>query len=272
VNSCQVDSQSDTISLRSSCANVLREGHQIIAMVLDIGRAMAYLDTKGLVHRDLAARNILVDEHFKVKLADFGLGRFATDDSYYVMEQKYGLPFKSTAPEALRKKKFSSQSDVWSFGILLWEMIQHGDEPYPGVFSIREILKLLATGERLEVTEECPPELLKLMNDCWVEQPKQRPTFSEIVSRLSGMEWDDRKQRIEIDTISPKSVGFNVEVSSRTSVIIEKNRCGGYEYDSDEIESNSDKAFESKINRTNNTTEHGVGYTEVAECDGKYVE
>jgi len=119
------------------------------------------------------------------KLADFGLGRLCTNN-YYTQKQKYGIPFRSTAPEAFKKHRFSSKSDVWSFGILAWEIVHNGEELYPGM-DANQLIKFLSAGNRLEIVEQCPQEIKKLMLDCWKEDPDERPTFAELCILLESL-------------------------------------------------------------------------------------
>ncbi|XP_022793930.1 receptor-type tyrosine-protein kinase FLT3-like, partial [Stylophora pistillata] len=144
-----------------------------------------YLTGKGFVHRDLAARNILLGEDRAVKIADFGLLRHTYGAIYEVKKIKI-LPIKWMAPEALERAIFTSKSDVWSFGVLLWEMCMMGGIPYPGIYN-RELYKLLKSGYRMDKPVVCSDELYELMLNCWREDPEERPSFEQLITKLEEM-------------------------------------------------------------------------------------
>jgi serine/threonine protein kinase len=139
---------------------------------------MAFLESKNYIHRDLAARNVLVGEDNVVKIADFGLARAIPDDVYEAqVGAKY--PVKWTALEAIFYNKYTIKSDVWSFGILLAELITYGRIPYPGMQNA-EVIQMLNRGHRMECPSNCPEELYDLMLQCWNEDPHKRPTFESL--------------------------------------------------------------------------------------------
>jgi serine/threonine protein kinase/ankyrin repeat protein len=155
----------------------------LLLMAKDGAAGMKYLSQNHILHRDLAARNLLVkgeDKRFVVKVADFGLSR-VTDGTYYSRSRKF--PIKWTAPEALQFARFSTKSDVWSFGVVLWEMFEFGKVPYQGM-SNRDAMQYVLTGSRLPKPDACPPELYRLMLDCWRADAQQRPTFQQIYDAL----------------------------------------------------------------------------------------
>ena len=135
--------------------------------------------------RDLAARNCLVSENHVVKVADFGLARLIRDDTY-TAHPGAKFPIKWTAPEGLAYNKFTTKSDVWAFGILLWEIATYGMSPYPGV-ELTDVYQLLESGYRMECPPGCPPKVYELMRQCWSWDAIDRPSFLEIHYALENM-------------------------------------------------------------------------------------
>ncbi|XP_013856309.1 tyrosine-protein kinase ABL2 isoform X1 [Austrofundulus limnaeus] len=149
----------------------------LLYMATQISSAMEYLEKKNFIHRDLAARNCLVGENHVVKVADFGLSRLMTGDTY-TAHAGAKFPIKWTAPESLAYNTFSIKSDVWAFGVLLWEIATYGMSPYPGI-DLSQVYDLLEKGYRMEQPEGCPPKVYELMRACWQWSPLDRPSFAE---------------------------------------------------------------------------------------------
>ncbi|XP_038057847.1 tyrosine-protein kinase SRK3-like isoform X2 [Patiria miniata] len=154
---------------------------ELIDITAQVADGMAYLESQRFVHRDLAARNILVGDLRNCKVADFGLSRIIEDE--YIAKEGAKMPIKWTAPEAINFGKFTIKSDVWSFGILIYEVITKGRVPYPGMVN-REVLDQVSRGYRMPKPPECPDQLYDITKQCWDAVPEKRPTFEFLHSFL----------------------------------------------------------------------------------------
>ncbi|XP_075215435.1 protein tyrosine kinase 2 Fak isoform X2 [Lycorma delicatula] len=167
----------------------------LLLYCFQLSTALSYLESKKFVHRDIAARNVLVSSHHCVKLADFGLSRWVEDQSYY-KASKGKLPIKWMSPESISFRRFTTASDVWMFGVCIWEILMVGVKPFEGVKN-NDVLGKIENGERLPLPPRCPPRLYSLMSQCWSFEPSKRPTFKEIKEVLNEILLDERHQQQE---------------------------------------------------------------------------
>uniref|UniRef100_A0A3B4V947 receptor protein-tyrosine kinase n=1 Tax=Seriola dumerili TaxID=41447 RepID=A0A3B4V947_SERDU len=160
---------------------------QLVGMLRGIAAGMKYLCDMNYVHRDLAARNILVNSNLVCKVSDFGLSRFLEDDTSDPTYTSGGkIPIRWTAPEAIQYRKFTSSSDCWSYGIVMWEVMSYGERPYWDM-SNQDVINAIEQDYRLPPPMDCPSALHQLMLDCWQKDRNNRPKFSQIVSTLDKM-------------------------------------------------------------------------------------
>ncbi|XP_072252076.1 vascular endothelial growth factor receptor 3 [Leuresthes tenuis] len=191
----------------------------LICYSFQVARGMEFLASRKCIHRDLAARNILLSENNIVKICDFGLARDIYKDPDYVRKGNARLPLKWMAPESIFDKVYTSQSDVWSFGVLLWEIFSLGASPYPGVQIDEDFCKQLKDGVRMRAPETASPEIYGIMLACWHGEPKERPTFPALVQILGDLLQDnslpDGKDYIPLNhSQNSEDDGFS-QVSSR---------------------------------------------------------
>uniref|UniRef100_A0A672Z4T5 Tyrosine-protein kinase receptor n=1 Tax=Sphaeramia orbicularis TaxID=375764 RepID=A0A672Z4T5_9TELE len=156
---------------------------KMLQMAGQIADGMAYLNANKFVHRDLAARNCMVAEDFTVKIGDFGMTRDIYETDYYRKGGKGLLPVRWMSPESLKDGVFTTNSDVWSFGVVLWEIATLAEQPYQGL-SNEQVLRFVMEGGLLEKPQNCPDMLFELMRMCWQYNPKMRPAFVEIISSV----------------------------------------------------------------------------------------
>ncbi|XP_054618638.1 tyrosine-protein kinase Lyn isoform X2 [Dunckerocampus dactyliophorus] len=155
---------------------------KLIDFSAQIAEGMAYIEKKNYIHRDLRAANVLVSESLLCKIADFGLARVISDDEYTAREGTK-FPIKWTAPEAISYSSFTIKSDMWSFGVLLYEIITFGKMPYPGMTKA-EVMSSVQHGYRMPCPQNCPSEVYTIMMSCWKSKPDDRPTFDYMQSVL----------------------------------------------------------------------------------------
>uniref|UniRef100_A0A3Q3QGC2 Focal adhesion kinase 1 n=1 Tax=Monopterus albus TaxID=43700 RepID=A0A3Q3QGC2_MONAL len=167
----------------------------LILYSYQLSTALAYLESKRFVHRDIAARNVLVSTVDCVKLGDFGLSRYMEDSSYY-KASKGKLPIKWMAPESINFRRFTTASDVWMFGVCMWEILMYGIKPFQGVKN-NDVIGRIENGERLAMPPQCPPTLYSLMTKCWSYDPSKRPRFNELKTQLSTILEEEKIQQKE---------------------------------------------------------------------------
>uniref|UniRef100_A0A8C2X000 Focal adhesion kinase 1 n=1 Tax=Cyclopterus lumpus TaxID=8103 RepID=A0A8C2X000_CYCLU len=167
----------------------------LILYSYQLSAALAYLESKRFVHRDIAARNVLVSTVDCVKLGDFGLSRYMEDSSYY-KASKGKLPIKWMAPESINFRRFTTASDVWMFGVCMWEILMFGIKPFQGVKN-NDVIGRIENGERLAMPPQCPPTLYSLMTKCWSYDPSKRPRFTELKTQLSTILEEEKLQQLE---------------------------------------------------------------------------
>ncbi|KAM4629459.1 vascular endothelial growth factor receptor 2 isoform 3-T3 [Polymixia lowei] len=159
----------------------------LISYSFQVAKGMEFLSSRKCIHRDLAARNILLSENNVVKICDFGLARDVYKDPDYVRKGDARLPLKWMAPETIFDRVYTTQSDVWSFGVLLWEIFSLGASPYPGVCIDESFCRRLKEGTRMRAPDYATTEIYQTMLDCWLDRPTDRPTFTELVEHLGNL-------------------------------------------------------------------------------------
>ncbi|KAK0135541.1 Protein-tyrosine kinase 2-beta [Merluccius polli] len=167
----------------------------LVLFSLQICKALVYLGGVNMVHRDIAVRNVLVASPDCVKLGDFGLSRYIEEEEYYKASVTR-LPIKWMAPESINFRRFTSASDVWMFAVCLWEIMSRGQQPFFWLEN-RDVINQLEQGIRLPKPEQCPPALYSLMTRCWSYDPRERPTFTELVVKISDVHKMEKEQDLE---------------------------------------------------------------------------
>ncbi|XP_004349267.1 tyrosine-protein kinase Srms [Capsaspora owczarzaki ATCC 30864] len=171
---------------QSAKCDVAWSPEEYVHVATGIAAGMGYLEQARVLHRDLAARNVLVGSHLVAKIADFGLSRELNDKDYYKLQSKQKLPVRWMAPETLNYRKFSSQSDVFSYGVVLWELFTMGQPPWADV-ERDQYLVGLKRGDRLPQPPTCPAQLYSLMLATWEWDPSARPSFADCVGLLQPL-------------------------------------------------------------------------------------
>ncbi|KAL2095213.1 hypothetical protein ACEWY4_009932 [Coilia grayii] len=161
----------------------------------DVAQGMDFLTSRNCIHRDVAARNVLLTDSCVAKICDFGLARDIMNDSNYVVKGNARLPVKWMSPESIFDCVYTVQSDVWSYGILLWEIFSLGKSPYPDMMVNSRFYKMIQDGYQMSQPDFAPPEMYTIMKMCWSLEPTQRPTFSEIGKRVERLLPDQPHQQ-----------------------------------------------------------------------------
>ncbi|XP_041427764.1 ephrin type-B receptor 2 isoform X3 [Xenopus laevis] len=187
---------------------------QLVGMLRGIAAGMKYLADMNYVHRDLAARNILVNSNLVCKVSDFGLSRFLEDDTSdptYTSALGGKIPIRWTAPEAIQYRKFTSASDVWSYGIVMWEVMSYGERPYWDMTN-QDVINAIEQDYRLPPPMDCPNALHQLMLDCWQKDRNHRPKFGQNVNTLDKM----IRNPNTLKAVAPLSSGVTLPLLDRT--------------------------------------------------------
>nr|XP_046226781.1 vascular endothelial growth factor receptor 1 isoform X2 [Scatophagus argus] len=184
---CDERDENDNHSDPKSASNSPLFLEDLISFSFQVARGMEFLASRKCIHRDLAARNILLSDNKVVKICDFGLARDIYKDPDYVRKGDARLPLKWMSPESIFDKVFTTQSDVWSYGILLWEIFSLGASPYPGLHIDEDFCHRLKAGTRMRAPEYSTPEIYSTMLACWEASPSDRPTFTNLVETLGDL-------------------------------------------------------------------------------------
>ncbi|XP_073848140.1 protein tyrosine kinase 2 Fak isoform X3 [Musca autumnalis] len=198
--------------LKSNAEKLRRE--TLLMYCYQLSTALSYLESKKFVHRDIAARNVLVSSPTCIKLADFGLSRWVSEQSYY-HSSTCMLPIKWMAPESINFRRFTIASDVWMFGVCAWEILMLGVKPFQGIKN-SDIIAKLENGERLPFPNNCPPRLYSLLSQCWTYEPSKRPNFKRIKETLYEILIEERAAGF--DSMNKENSGFFSMVNSNSDL------------------------------------------------------
>ncbi|XP_059810879.1 tyrosine-protein kinase Mer-like [Hypanus sabinus] len=211
----------------------------LLKFMVDIAAGMEYLSDRGFLHRDLAARNCMLCGSMRVCVADFGLSKKIYASDYYRQTVVSKMPVKWMAMESMAEMIFTTKSDVWAFGVTMWEIATQGKTPYPGIQN-HEIYDLLHAGHRLRQPPDCLDRLYHLMFSCWFPRPEQRPTFSELRLRLQEL-------LSALPSLDDQDVAHYINIGAQGATDERADRAGGveniYAVETDEEEEEEERSL-----------------------------
>jgi serine/threonine protein kinase len=156
----------------------------LVKIIKGIAVGMSHLHNNNIIHKDLAARNILLTKHFEPKISDFGLSRLLADEDYYKFANTSKIPIRWYAPEVFLYHRYTIYSDIWSFGITCWEILELGKQPYYSILNNEDVVKAIIDGTKLNRPVNCIDNLWNIIDSCWKYDPEERYKFIKIVEML----------------------------------------------------------------------------------------